>query len=44
MEYSVGMKVFGDWEIVKGLGEGSFGTVYLLRKETTCPYQHLLIM
>ena len=34
MEYSVGMKVFGDWEIVKGLGEGSFGTVYLLRKES----------
>ena len=32
MEYVVGTRVFGDWEIVCQLGAGSFGTVYELQK------------
>ena len=34
MRYDVGMKVFGDWEIVAELGEGSFGKVFRLEKNT----------
>lgn len=33
MEYTIGKKVFGDWEIVAEIGEGSYGKVYQLRKE-----------
>lgn len=32
MEYTIGRKVFGDWEIVREIGEGSFGKVFELRK------------
>lgn len=32
MEYNIGTKVFGDWEIIKELGEGSYGKVYELKK------------
>ena len=32
MEYNIGTKVFGDWEIVRELGEGSYGKVFELRK------------
>ena len=28
MEYTAGVAVFGDWTIVRLLGEGSFGAVY----------------
>lgn len=34
MEYTVGTKVFGDWEITAEIGEGSYGKVYQLRKES----------
>ena len=34
MRYDIGMKVFGDWEIVAELGEGSFGKVFRLEKNT----------
>lgn len=34
MEYVVGTRVFGDWEIVRQLGAGSFGTVYELQKNS----------
>ena len=37
MRYDIGMKVFGDWEIVAELGEGSFGKVYRLEKNTYNP-------
>lgn len=33
MEYTIGTKVFGDWEIIAEIGEGSYGKVYQLRKE-----------
>ena len=33
MEYTIGTKVFRDWEIVDEIGEGSYGKVYQLRKE-----------
>lgn len=33
MEYTIGTKVFRDWEIVAEIGEGSYGKVYQLRKE-----------
>lgn len=33
MEYGIGVKVFGDWEIVRELGEGSYGKVYELKKD-----------
>ena len=33
MEYTIGKKVFGDWEIIAEIGEGSYGKVYQLRKE-----------
>ena len=33
MEYTVGIKVFRDWEIVAEIGEGSYGKVYQLRKD-----------
>jgi serine/threonine protein kinase len=32
MEYKIGTKVFGDWEIVKELGHGASGTVFELEK------------
>lgn len=32
MEYTVGTKVFGDWEIVREIGEGSYGKVFELKK------------
>ncbi len=32
MEYSVGTHVFGDWEIISEIGEGSYGNVYELQK------------
>ena len=28
MEYGIGTKVFGDWEIVREIGQGGFGSVY----------------
>lgn len=34
MRYDIGMKVMGDWEIVAELGEGSFGKVFRLEKNT----------
>lgn len=34
MRYHIGTKVFGDWEIVAELGEGSFGKVFRLEKNT----------
>ena len=33
MEYVIGTKVFGDWEIVREIGEGSYGKVFELKKE-----------
>ena len=32
MQYTVGTRVFGDWTIVRAIGEGSFGTVYEIQK------------
>lgn len=32
MEYGIGTKVFGDWEIVKELGEGASGKVFEIHK------------
>ena len=32
MQYTVGTQVFGDWTIVRAIGEGSFGTVYEIQK------------
>lgn len=32
MEYTIGTKVFGDWEIVREIGEGSYGKVFELHK------------
>ena len=32
MEYGIGTKVFGDWEIVREIGQGGFGSVYEIRK------------
>ena len=34
MRYDIGMNVFGDWKIQSELGEGSFGKVYRLEKNT----------
>lgn len=34
MRYKIGEKVFGNWEIVAELGEGSFGKVFRLEKNT----------
>ena len=34
MEYTIGAKVFRDWEIIAEIGEGSYGKVYQLRKES----------
>ncbi len=34
MRYEIGAKVFGDWEIVAELGEGAFGKVFRLEKNT----------
>lgn len=33
MEYVIGSKVFGDWEIIREIGEGSYGKVFELKKE-----------
>lgn len=33
MNYTIGTKVFGDWEIVREIGEGSFGKVFEIRKD-----------
>jgi len=33
MEYVIGTKVFGDWEIIREIGEGSYGKVFELKKE-----------
>ena len=33
MEYTIGTRVFNDWEITAEIGEGSYGKVYQLRKE-----------
>jgi len=32
MEYTIGTKVFGDWEITREIGEGSYGKVFELTK------------
>ncbi len=34
MRYEIGTKVFGDWEIVRELGEGSYGKVFEIRKKS----------
>jgi hypothetical protein len=34
IQYDVGTKVFGDWEITRVLGEGGFGKVFELKKES----------
>lgn len=33
MNYTIGMKVFGNWEIKEELGEGSYGKVFKIQKE-----------
>ena len=33
MEYTVGVNVFGDWTIIRKLGEGASGRVYEIQKE-----------
>lgn len=33
MEYVIGTRVFGDWEIIHEIGEGSYGKVFELKKE-----------
>lgn len=32
MNYTIGSTVFGDWKIVRAIGEGSFGTVFEIQK------------
>lgn len=32
MKYTIGTKVFGDWEIKKEIGAGGFGVVYEIEK------------
>ena len=32
MDYMINTLVFGDWKIIKEIGEGSYGTVYEIQK------------
>lgn len=32
IDYQIGTKVLGDWEIIRLIGEGSYGKVFELKK------------